>query len=927
MWHHRGIEAQLARVTNWKVGNRRQLVLPGNSQSSLAYTSKHVANCLCALVLCILMIFIFKHLRHPISNNDFNENGLQSEQNFMQEQRILQRGSAVARQQESSTGANKSIQADEYEMSRKKDFRNYFEKVLRQGVAEISGARRMEWREGLLNTTLVRVIFREISEIQAHCNAVINRFVRTAKTSAPFVNDILTSRKAATPRNTAQTAAKVSEVSRSAAKRGSTNSDKPGPAQPDETSIQTTGRLFAVQQGQTESPLKMPNQTRNTLIPQNRNGTPVTSRPRRESDAFTTEKITTTDNVPQIRSKDNPALSARNHSDRTAPECIRKVSHRHSKHIDAGKGARVEHSVSDEARSIACEEPVGSPELASSEFLNPIASSIPSNAVTTERTSTSQMSPSPRNREHTLPNRTKPSSQMTNNYGETVQLNKVENTHVKNSSRDSVANNPSIELWIHTAMRQLRESYAPFCRLYNVCQTRSGTLILPESLRSYEDVLSTCGLDRGLVEFMNIEQPSQTRYKPVSKINGIALSELDMVEKDAPRRGAHHFLADSMKILFFIDSVYGSGQTMPSTLRRSCLTADEVKSEPCSSGAAANTHPAIFVRSESFKDDTWVPTFLQLMTNPTTVNNGHPLVLLQNRHLDQMQKSSTKQLAFCFHSITTSANRYGEIPQSSFRDTNPFFSGNGILRARRVLRDHRDHRDNREGRCRILVMLSSGLPENILSGIHNVSRAIRGRSTHDQQTLSIRFMRHSQQDMSFARRMRCLQKADILIAPHGSHLSDMIFLRTSSAVIELQPFGLNSRMFRGLARQLSLTYGQIVAAPDLDSFRVCMKNSNTHDKNVSLHLLMAKVQAASDEFRNRGRTNLRLGTDIPEFQDLNNVKRCARQQTLKVSPESLTSAIWSQATKICAGRHVADAAFNRVRVRRPRNMSSASFMI
>ncbi len=78
--------------------------------------------------------------------------------------------------------------------------------------------------------------------------------------------------------------------------------------------------------------------------------------------------------------------------------------------------------------------------------------------------------------------------------------------------------------------------------------------------------------------------------------------------------------------------------------------------------------------------------------------------------------------------------------------------------------------------------------------------------------------------LPFDRQVDLMQRADIVISPHGAELSNTMFLRRSSTVIEVFPFGWVYRPF--FARMLRAVHAKRVEAyspPDKKRFESCMK--------------------------------------------------------------------------------------------------------
>jgi len=69
-----------------------------------------------------------------------------------------------------------------------------------------------------------------------------------------------------------------------------------------------------------------------------------------------------------------------------------------------------------------------------------------------------------------------------------------------------------------------------------------------------------------------------------------------------------------------------------------------------------------------------------------------------------------------------------------------------------------------------------------------------------------------------------MQRTDVLVAAHGAGITNALFLRAGSSLVEVSPFGYAASVFRWLAVSVtSVRYERVVAAPDSDVFVGCMR--------------------------------------------------------------------------------------------------------
>jgi hypothetical protein len=264
---------------------------------------------------------------------------------------------------------------------------------------------------------------------------------------------------------------------------------------------------------------------------------------------------------------------------------------------------------------------------------------------------------------------------------------------------------PAVELWGHRDVRQTRDLATPVCRMYGACLTKGGHILMSKSLEPHKHLLERCGVSAHISE------------------NDAEYSEMDLVDRAPPRRAAHHFLADILKTLFWVDSLYGfSAKEDNSNLIRLCLTGNGGnKTGVCNENETQeDIHPTMFVQMESFTDDAWVPHFLQLLASSGTVNNNSQFRFLNLYQVFPQRPTSAKEPAVCYRSITSSDLVYGQMPASALLHHNPFFSGNEIRR-------YPAPRQSKDGTmCKIRVRMSDYLTGS--TGLGEVANMLKEKA-------------------------------------------------------------------------------------------------------------------------------------------------------------------------------------------------------
>jgi len=158
--------------------------------------------------------------------------------------------------------------------------------------------------------------------------------------------------------------------------------------------------------------------------------------------------------------------------------------------------------------------------------------------------------------------------------------------------------------------------------------------------------------------------------------------------------------------------------------------------------------------------------------------------------------------------------------------------------------------------------------------------------------------------MTLDEQVAVMQATDVLVGAHGAGLSNALFMRTNSSLVELAPFAYYATVFEELAlTQASLRYTRFIAKPDDAQFAACM----THHHPASAgplavamsEELIRRFKKAANGFRDTlgGNTHaLQLHVDSKaDFW----ARVCARSQSLRVDEKQLAKVVVEAAVAQC----------------------------
>lgn len=189
--------------------------------------------------------------------------------------------------------------------------------------------------------------------------------------------------------------------------------------------------------------------------------------------------------------------------------------------------------------------------------------------------------------------------------------------------------------------------------------------------------------------------------------------------------------------------------------------------------------------------------------------------------------------------------------------------------------------------------------------VRDVKEAILAKAlTDDRVDLTLDIRVRFFEGMTLNEQVAVMQATDVLVGAHGAGLSNALFMRTNSSLVELAPFAYYATVFEELAlTQASLRYSRFVAKPDDSQFVACM----THHHPASLgpaavassEEMVRRFKKAANSFRDTlgGNTHaLQLHLDSKaDFW----ARVCARSQTLRVDEKELAKVVVEAAVTQC----------------------------
>lgn len=427
------------------------------------------------------------------------------------------------------------------------------------------------------------------------------------------------------------------------------------------------------------------------------------------------------------------------------------------------------------------------------------------------------------------------------------------------------------------------DSIARVCMFHNACIGRDGFIYLPKSFEKDVNLFRRCAGDR--VKFFSNSSFSFTLAN--AQLNGIIEA----------RKHIPLFLTDIMPLLYAKNLLRLKAQNYSKDqLFYRCLHGSQ---DSC---LLVRPTPRTELDVLHVQDD---------VLNPDKNDWVHKLseMLLPRRILMSTRSmfNPFRTEKICYISILSySPFNLGIVPNNTniWRNSQErFFMNNGLESAPRILKSELK-RERHQKPCNVRVTIINRLPGNISEPL------MPGRDIVEIDLIEKKIIAYSQrarinvtvstmyfEGKSFEEQVHIMQKADVLVGVHGAGLSNLIFARKQTPVLEIFPFFYHPIRFEMISRAFNLRYNSISADPDPATYFRCI-NFRSRNGRKQGTLLMA-IDGWREAMRRR---NLSYEIPLNSAEDKRTIaiRSCARSQRLWINTATLSSRILSMAKEHCS---------------------------
>lgn len=385
--------------------------------------------------------------------------------------------------------------------------------------------------------------------------------------------------------------------------------------------------------------------------------------------------------------------------------------------------------------------------------------------------------------------------------------------------------------------------------------TPHRTLYVPERYRNFSTILQACGggdgasgkIGAGVITY-KFYSGTKPKLPSSSKYYAYDILGRSITNPWVGHMG--HFTNYFVGAVLSSTSLFLYGRDLSVIGTEECLYPQNKKAVPCGWRSRMLRNPVLIVSEKVYKSSSWVNQMINLMIG----NNRNRLLIVRRPSVYE-----------CYRTLTLTNERYNV----SLKGHDFAFRQAGIRRTRSCKRH--------------VVILNRHRSRGRRFPVETVQALVKElkNSTHVKSVEAIENLGH----LTFREQIKLMQRADVLVSPHGAEFANSVFLRPHSSVIEVIPFGYWTLFFRDVIRRVGAEYTAVPAPPDVNGVRNCMRRTRG---------IEAKGQADFEEHVKQyssANNQTRRDEVAKFFSSYGRVRSCLKKQILRVQPRYLADLI------------------------------------
>lgn len=426
-----------------------------------------------------------------------------------------------------------------------------------------------------------------------------------------------------------------------------------------------------------------------------------------------------------------------------------------------------------------------------------------------------------------------------------------------------------------------KDGARPLCRISKPYILSNGTILVPEWMEKYDRLLQRCGL--GVHGFYTADGglPGVERTREID--SDFALT-IHLERFQEPTHVPSVFLTEHvLKASYLFDIFAGDAQPTDGVKERHCYTT--ATDNKCDHPRPLRTglKPSIFVPKRiELGPESRCKQFVKMFE--VAHGHGHGALHLNASTLLMKSHAGKSEGLFAtrFRSVMSTDGMFRHLPVNSLKKSNFYSVKNGI---------DKTPREKASDSCALSVGIASASDEPV-QGVPELKERIEtlAKFAIPGSSIVVKQIEVTPQE-PITELVKQLQDVDMYISGSGDAMNSIGFLRSSSSVFELMPFGVHPTTHSSLARAIGITYNNIRGKPKTDDFKRCidgeifnlrkrgkLKFTETPEWHEPL---MKAWDAAVGEYALSGSTNFDILTADAPVKNYH-ARICAQKQKIEV---------------------------------------------
>lgn len=363
-----------------------------------------------------------------------------------------------------------------------------------------------------------------------------------------------------------------------------------------------------------------------------------------------------------------------------------------------------------------------------------------------------------------------------------------------------------------------KEGTRPMCRISKPYILSNGTILVPDWMEKYGKLLQRCGLGKHGFYSTHSGPDHLERNEGVDADFALTIHPERFQE---PTHAASIYLTEHvLKASYLFDVFGGFAQPIDGVKEHHCYTTSEDSKCTIPRPVRSRMKPAIFVpkRIENGPPSAWSRKLIDMFGNA----HGHGAGVIHLNASTILIKShagkSDELLGTHFRSILTTDGMFRHLPPNSLEHSRLYSAKNGI--------DKSPKHKSTDSSCSLVAGIAHSSDESkgalavsaLKKKIETVSKFAVPTATVEVRQIEI------SPTTELEDHIKEIQELDIFVAGSGDDMSSIGYLRTSSLVFELMPFGIKPNTHESLARALGVRFEFVRGKPQNEAFKKCVDN-------------------------------------------------------------------------------------------------------